>query len=450
MEISEYYLSLGNYLHRRSHKRRAAGVVARGPVSYLLIVLFLCLVAFVSISVSRFISATMFSTLSEADILDSTTRSTSDIAIRKGDTLNKILAREGVTREEIKDIVAALNAASITLNLKAGKSLTFTYETVISENDSEDLTSETSTLSQISFVLGSDRRIEITKENDRWYAEDITVPLKKIVSMSSAEIKGSFMHTAKSLGISTNNILELIQAYSYNVDFERQIKAGDKLTFISEKFYTEDGKLSHHGKVIYASMNLAGKELKIYRYSPDNSGKFEYFSEDGRSVKRSLLRTPVNVARVSSKFGTRKHPVHGYSAMHKGVDFSAPIGTPIYAAGSGVITEIGWRSGYGRFIQVKHSQNLSTAYAHASSFAKDLKVGSKVSQGQVIAYVGMTGRTTGPHVHFEVKVNGRQVDPMSIKTTPGMELKGKALMAFKQFKAQVHNIKDDLVVAKVS
>ena len=170
----------------------------------------------------------------------------------------------------------------------------------------------------------------------------------------------------------------------------------------------------------------------------------QYFSEDGKSVKRNLLRTPIGVARISSHFGNRKHPILGYTKMHKGVDFFAPKGTPIYAAGNGVITDLGWRSGFGNYVQIRHSSTLATAYGHANAFAKGLTRGSTVKQGQIIAYVGQTGRATGPHLHYEVKINGKQVNPLSIKTSPGIELSGKKLQDFSTFKKKIGKLHNEL------
>lgn len=436
MEIAEYYLSLSSYLNRRRYFDPKSKT-ARRLLSYILTIMFVGLVSFVSLSVNRFINNTMSISVSEPDTMADTQESI-DVFVKKGDTLQTVLTKQKLPSKDIKAIVSALQTAAIKPSLKVGQKISLNYETDITENGDEDLSSETQVLNQIAIFIDHTRRIEITKGEDGWFAEDITVPLKRVLATSSVAIKGSFIQAAKSLGISTNNILELIHAYSYYIDFERQIKSGDTLTFFSEKFFTEDGKLSHHGKVLFASMNLSGKEYKIYRYSPDGSEKTEYFSEDGNSAKRNLLKTPLNVARVSSKFGHRKDPVHGFSAMHTGVDFRAPIGTPIYAAGTGIVTECGWKRGYGKFVQIKHSGTLSTAYAHASNFAKNLKVGSKVTQGQVIAYVGKTGRATGAHLHFEVKINGRHVNPMSIKTTPGTKLQGKQLHKFEKFKEEMH------------
>lgn len=403
---------------------------------------FIILVIFVSFAVNNYVNDTLSITLVHPEGDESQeTLSFKEITVRKGDTIKSILIEQNIPKNDIEKIVSLVKEGKLSPTLKIGQLITFEYETKITEKDNEDLTSEITFLNKIIIVLDKLKTLEIIRENDNFKVEEIVVPLSKKVAKSSVNIESNFMSALKKLGLSNNSIIELINAYAYQIDFQRQIKSGDTATVITEKYTTEDGKFSHHGKVLYVSLNLSGKEYNIYRYSHDNNGNnHAFFSEDGKSVKRSLLKTPLKVIKVSSNYGNRKHPILGYTKMHKGVDFAAPTGTPIYSAGNGVITEIGWKSGYGKFIQVKHSGTLSTAYAHASNFAKNLKVGSIVKQGQIIAYVGSTGRATGPHLHYEVKIDGKHVNPMSVKTTPGIELNGKNLEKFKQFKKEIKTL----------
>lgn len=418
-------------------------------LSYFSIFLFMGFATFVSLSINKFVSDTMSMTIAEPEILESSEELSNEISqiitVKKGDTLKAILLRQQIPNNEINQIVKLIKDKNIESSLKIGQQLVFDYEINITEQDDEDLASESRILNKITIAYDNVKSLEIIREEESFYAKDVTKVLNKLITKSSVVINSSFMSALKSLGLSSNSIIELINSYSYQIDFQRQIKNGDTVTVITEKFVTKEGKFSHHGKVLYVSLNLSGKEYNIFRYSLDNtSNNHDFFSEDGKSVKRSLLRTPVKLVRVSSHYGNRHHPTLGYTKMHKGVDFAAPTGTPIYAAGNGVITEIGWKSGYGKFIQIKHSQNLSTAYAHASNFAKNLKPGSIVKQGQVIAYVGSTGRTTGPHLHYEVKIGGKNINPMHVKSTPGIELAGKQLAKFKQFKSNVRSLSSEL------
>ena len=356
--------------------------------------------------------------------------------------MNAILRTQNLPNSDIDKILKLIKSKNINIPIKHGKSIVFDYEIQIIETDDHDLSEEIRVLKKIIIPIDQTKHLEIIKDNDNFIAQNIHIKLNKLLAKSSVAIGRNFMSALKSLGLTTNSIIELVNSYSHQIDFQRQIQPSDTATVILEKFTTKDGDFSHYGKILYASLNLSGKEYNIYRYSNNNNHSF--FSENGKSAKRSLLRTPVNLVRISSNYGNRMHPTLGYSKMHKGVDFAAPSGTPIYAAGNGVITSIGWKPGYGNFVQIKHSPTLSTAYAHASKFAKSLKAGSLVKQGQVIAYVGSTGRTTGAHLHYEVKIDGKHVNPMSIKTTLGTELVGKQLVRFREFKKEIHNLSTKL------
>lgn len=368
------------------------------------------------------------------------------IKIKKGDTLGAILSREGLPTEDVSKLVKLAVGAKIDSKLKIGQEITFEYNISLTENENSDLNLEQRKLNRMSIIVDKINSIEFARENENFIVNHISAPLNKMVSKYEATIDTSVMASLKAVGLSANSIVELIGAYSHQVDFQRQIKPGDKITVITEKFVTSDSKFSHHGKILYAAIHTKGQDYKIFRYSPNGAkNEYQFFTDEGKSIKSSLLKTPVKVVRISSKYGYRKkHPVHGYGAMHRGVDFAGPIGTPIYAAGGGVVSFVGWKSGYGRFVVIKHSNNLSTAYAHASKFTKNLTVGSVVKQGDVIAYVGDSGHTTGAHLHFEVIVNGKQVDPMKFKSTPGMELKGKELAKFNEFKVQVSRLEKKL------
>ncbi len=361
------------------------------------------------------------------------------VNVKKGDNLKHLLKRQNLPSKDIQQITKLAKANNLA-SLQVGQQVTFDYELKIIEDNDKDLATESRTLNKITIRLSKTERIEILRTEGEFVVKNTLAPLSKIIAKSSTVINANFISSLKALGISDNNIIDLINSYSYQIDFQRQIQPGDTITIITEKFVTPDGALSHYGKILYASLNLSGKNYNIYRYRNSKEEDYTFFSENGKSVKRSLLRTPLNIIRVSSHYGKRIHPTQGFTKMHKGVDFAAPVGTPIYAAGNGAITEIGWKSGYGKFIQIKHSPTLSTSYAHACSFAKNLQVGSHVKQGQVIAYVGATGRTTGAHLHYEVKIDGKNVNPMSIKTTATVEFSRKQFTKFKLFKDKIQTL----------
>ncbi|WP_375326902.1 M23 family metallopeptidase [Candidatus Tisiphia endosymbiont of Nemotelus uliginosus] len=421
----------------------------RVVLSYCSILLFIGFTIFVTLSINKFVNDKMFITVvqpeAEAVPEELPEAISKTIIVQKGDTLNAILLQQKIPNNEIASIIKLIQDKISQFALKVGQTLIFDYEIKITEEEGQDLASESWTLSKLTIVFDKLNSLEIIRADQGFYAQNVVVALNKFLTKSSVVINSSFMAALKSLGLSNNSINELVNAYSYQIDFLRQIKNGDTVSVITEKFVTKDGNFSHHGRVLYVNLNLSGQEYNIYRYSPDNlKDNHSFFSEDGKSVKRSLLRNPVKFMRISSHYGMRNHPTLGYSKAHKGVDFAAPTGTPIYAAGNGVITEIGWKSGYGKWVQIKHSQTLSTSYAHASNFAKNLKVGSTVKQGQVIAYVGSTGRATGPHLHYEIKIAGKNVNPMHVKTTPGVELTGNKLAQFKQFKNKIKTLSNEL------
>ena len=236
--------------------------------------------------------------------------------------------------------------------------------------------------------------------------------------------------------------MNMINIYGYDVDFQRDIHSGDKFEMLVESFYDEDGKKVRDGNVLFSSLTLQNRKIEIYMHKIND--KVEYFDAKGNSVRKSLLRTPINGARVSSGFGMRRHPILGYSKMHKGVDFAAPIGTPILAAGSGTIVYMAKKGGYGNYVQIMHNGDYSTAYGHASRFNKKFRNGSKVKQGDIIAYVGSTGRSTGPHLHFEVIYKGSQINPAKVKATSGIRLSGKDLIKFKLSKSEIDGYRKNI------
>jgi len=250
-------------------------------------------------------------------------------------------------------------------------------------------------------------------------------------------INRSLYADAKAAGVPDAVILSLIKMYSWNVDFQREIHSGDKFEVMYEEYKTADGKTvrGKGGNIVYAKLTLNGADMPFYRFE-DSHGDADYYDNDGRSAKKPLMKTPVDGARLSSGFGMRQHPVLGYSRKHMGVDFAAPRGTPIYAAGDGTIAKIGPFSSYGNYIRIRHRQGLETAYAHMNRFKAGLRGGSRVKQGEVIGYIGTTGRSTGPHLHYEVIVGNLQVNPRSVKLPTGRDLKGWELKSFQRIVAQ--------------
>jgi murein DD-endopeptidase MepM/ murein hydrolase activator NlpD len=226
---------------------------------------------------------------------------------------------------------------------------------------------------------------------------------------------------------------ELIRVYSYDVDFQRKARAGDSL----EVLYTGEEENNDKPDVLFASLTVGGEAKKFYRYVSPDDGVVDYYDESGKSAKKFLVRKPVNDGIIRSGFGSRRHPILGYTKMHTGIDWAAPMGTPIYASGNGTIEKAGWESGYGKYIRLKHNYGYETAYGHMTAFARGMEPGVKVHQGQVIGFVGSTGQSTGPHVHYEILVNSRFVDPMRIKLPRGRVLDGPVLASFEHERDRV-------------
>ncbi|MFH1158323.1 MAG: peptidoglycan DD-metalloendopeptidase family protein [Pseudomonadota bacterium] len=249
-------------------------------------------------------------------------------------------------------------------------------------------------------------------------------------------IENSLYVDARAGGVPDSVILDLIKMYSWNVDFQREIHTGDRFEVMYEEYRTDDGKaVPGKGDIIYARLSLGGNDMPFYRYQ-DGNGEADYYDNNGMSAKKTLMRTPVDGARLSSGFGRRRHPILGYSKMHEGLDFAAPRGTPVYAAGDGTIKRIGPFSAYGNYIRIHHRAGLETAYAHMKGFKSGLRRGARVKQGQVIGYVGSTGRSTGPHLHYEIILNNAQVNPASVRLPTGKALKAKDMNTFRGVVAQ--------------
>jgi murein DD-endopeptidase MepM/ murein hydrolase activator NlpD len=360
------------------------------------------------------------------------------IEIQKGDTLMSVLTDAGISNNEAHAAVAALSEVFSPKALMPGQPIKLT----LAPNDGDATATETALqLVGLNLQPSVERNVELTRDDSGAFsAQSKLVPLALEQTRAVGIIRSSLFEAGQSDGVPIQVMSDVIRAFSYDVDFQRDLQPGDRYEVVYDRYVDGAGNLAKTGNITFASLTLSGKELKLYRYvMPD--GRVEWFNPKGDSVRKALLRTPIDGAKITSGFGMRLHPILGYSTMHKGVDFGAPTGTPIYAAGDGIIAQIGPYSGYGNYIRIKHSGTYSTAYGHMSRYAGGLRVGSRVRQGQVIAYVGMTGRATGPHLHFEVLVNGKQINPRSIKLPTGEKLQGKELQKFTVFVANVDRIR---------
>ena len=367
--------------------------------------------------------------------------------VKAGDTLLKILLDLGASESDAFAIIEAAKQFFSANSLSQGDQINISYRIKIAyKSDQQRIGGEVNkTLIVDKLVLNpsSERQIIITnKGNGIFEAKEKKLELMRHVSRYHGVLsKGLYVDGVES-GISPASMMNMINLYGYDVDFQRDIRAGDKFEMLVESFYTEDGKKIRDGNVLFSSLTLKDRVIENYMYKI--SGNVEYFDANGNSVKKSLLRTPLNAARITSKFGLRRHPILGYSKMHKGIDFGAPSGTPIMAAGNGTISYYGRKGGYGNYVEIKHNEDYRTAYGHASKFAKGLHLGSKVKQGDIVAYVGSTGFSTGPHLHFEVLYKGQAINPSKVKATSGIRLSGGDLAKFRDTKNEIDRYRKNI------
>ena len=352
--------------------------------------------------------------------------------IKNNDTVEKILKNFNVRSGDIKNISTQLKRKKLS-NIYSGRELIMILK--------KDLDG-TNTVVNLLFPINNTISIEVRKtQNDYIVKENILQLYKKEVVVKN-EISNNLYSSALEVGIEPNIIIEFARIFGFEVDFQRDIRKGDWFEIYYEKFQDDNNKIRDTGKIIYASMYVNGEEINLYNFKYDNLE--DYYDIKGKSITKSLMKTPINGARLSSSFGMRKHPILGYNKMHRGTDFAAPSGTPIMASGSGTITRARWCGGGGNCVKIKHNSTYETIYAHMKSFAKGIKEGRKVKQGQIIGYVGSTGISTGPHLHYEVVVNGKKVNSQKLKLPSGKILKGNSRKEF-----ELERIKIDLKLSEL-
>jgi murein DD-endopeptidase MepM/ murein hydrolase activator NlpD len=368
------------------------------------------------------------------------------IKVEKGDTLMSVLTDAGISKAEAHAAITALSSIFSPRALKPGQPIKLTLASDDQTEASSAAASQQQVLHLVTLTLEPSvgRQLELTQDQDGSFnVQSKDLPLDIESTRAAGIIHSSLFEAGQAEGVPIAIMTEVIHAFSYDVDFQRDLQPGDRFEIVYDRYLNAAGDLAKTGNIAFAALTLSGREMKLYRHTlPD--GRVEWFNPKGDSVRKALLRTPIDGARITSGFGMRLHPILGYSLMHKGIDFGAPIGTPIFAAGDGVIAQIGPFSAYGNYVRIKHNATYATAYGHISRFAARLRAGSRVRQGQVIAYVGMTGRATGPHLHFEVLVNGRQINPQSVKLPTGEKLQGKELKSFLAYVAKIDRQRRDL------
>tara|TARA_B100000900_G_scaffold412333_1_gene433893 strand:+ start:23 stop:1369 length:1347 start_codon:yes stop_codon:yes gene_type:complete len=352
--------------------------------------------------------------------------------IKNNDSIEKILKKFKIKNEDIKIISTKLKQEKLS-SIYSGRKLSLI---------SKKLDDGSNTVVNLIYPINNTSSVEIRKSQNDFIVKENILQLYKKEVVAKNVIKNNLYSSAINTGIQPNIIVEFARVFGFEVDFQRDIRKGDWFEILYEEFIDDNNKVRDTGKIIYASMYVNGEEISLYNFKYNNIE--EFYDIKGKSITKSLMKTPINGARLSSSFGMRKHPILGYNKMHRGTDFAAPSGTPIMASGSGTVTRARWCGGGGNCVKIKHNSTYETIYAHMKAFAKGIKEGKKVKQGQIIGYVGSTGLSTGPHLHYEVIVNGKKVNSQKLKLPSGKILKGEER---KQF--EIDRIKIDLKLAEL-
>jgi murein DD-endopeptidase MepM/ murein hydrolase activator NlpD len=351
--------------------------------------------------------------------------------LENNDTIEKILKKYNIANEDINSIASSVVKKKLS-NIFARTKVKIVIKV---ENNQNKIVS-------LFYPIDAITTVEIKRNKDKFIIKENILKLEKKEVVLSNTIKKNLYISAVEAGIEPNIIVEFANMYGFEVDFQRDIRSGDKFEVYYERYIDENGIIRNTGKIIYASMFVNNKELALYNFNFDN--KEGYYDVDGKSVIKTLMKTPINGARLSSSFGIRKHPILGYNKLHQGTDFAAPRGTPIMASGSGVILRAQKYKGYGNYVSIKHNSTYTTAYGHMSKYGRGIKKGVRVNQGRIIGYVGSTGMSTGPHLHYEVIKNKKRINSQRLKLPTGKTLTNKARNKF-----EVDRIKIDVKLASL-
>jgi murein DD-endopeptidase MepM/ murein hydrolase activator NlpD len=356
------------------------------------------------------------------------------ISIRAGETLEQALIRAGAMRD---DVAAALRSLARTLDPRD-----------VRRDDRVTIFTQGTRLAGFNLASGAERSVTVTRGIDNVFRtrEMATNMQRKTLRVAGVVGEAGLLNAVREQGAPDRAADAIAGAFAYDVDFEREVVPGTEFELMYDRVSDLRGQVVREGEPVFARMTTAGgRSIQLYRFQAPGASQSEWFDALGRSAKKFLMRTPINGARLTSGFGNRRHPVLGYTRMHAGVDFGAPIGTPIYAAGDGVIARAGVMGGYGNVVDIAHDGTWSTRYGHLSRFAPGLRAGDRVTQGQIIAYSGNTGRSTGPHLHYEVRRNGDAINPMGVGVPTGRSLGPEQMARFNAFRARIDNMRREAI-----
>ena len=354
--------------------------------------------------------------------------------IKSGETFDKILSDYSIDKEEVKtlkeNLLNKININKLNTNQKIQITLDQTNNKI----------------KEFIFKISNTEKIYLSRddENTKFNQKILTIKLDKKIIYKENIILQSLYKASTDQNIPPNTIIEFARIYGFQVDFQRDIRKEDKFQIMYEVFIDKNKKVIETGEILYANLKLSGQDNPLYYFNEeDHEG---HYDKNGKSVQKALMKTPINGARLSSSFGMRKHPIDGFNKMHRGTDFAAPKGTPIMASGNGIIKKVGWCGGGGNCIKIRHNSTYETVYAHMSKFARGIKNGVRVKQGQTIGYVGSTGKSTGPHLHYEVIVNGKKVNSQKLKLPSGKILKGNKRELFETNKIRLDVLKSEKII----
>ncbi len=355
-------------------------------------------------------------------------------SVSAGETFNNILEKYSVQKKEINEIKKKL-IKKVNLNkLNTNQKIEFTID------------QKNNVIREFIFKLSKTEKIHLTRDTEtkEFNQKILLTRLSKSIVYKENVILDSLYRSATQKKVPASIIVEFARIYGFQVDFQRDIRKKDTFQIMYEIFIDDNNKIIETGNILYANLRLSKENNELYFFDQKNNEG--HYDKNGKSVKKALMKTPINGARLSSPFGMRKHPIDGYNKMHKGTDFAAPLGTPIMASGDGVIKKAGWCGGGGNCVVIRHNSSYQTVYAHMSEFAKGIRSGVRVNQAQIIGYVGSTGKSTGPHLHYEVIFNGKKINSQKLKLPSGKILKGENRKLFETKKIRLDVLKSEKII----
>ncbi len=353
------------------------------------------------------------------------------IKVVAGDSLQKILLKEKISKEEVNKIYQKIKGIVDLTKIRQGQTITIVFRTKQNKPSISRITFQVDELST-AYIYYRDKvddyEVRLNQKN-----------LEKVNFLAKGVIVNSLFASAQKIDVDAEVIVEFARIFGFEIDFQRDIRKNDEFQIFYERFEDDEGENFKNGNILFAYLKNSGREIKLYQYK-DSKNNIGYFTPDGKSIEKALMKTPINGARLSSGFGFRKHPILGYNKLHQGTDFAARRGTPVMASGSGTVERASWFGAYGKYVRIRHNSTYKTAYAHLSKFGRNIKAGKKVRQGQIIGYVGSTGRSTGPHLHYEVLVNNKRINSQRLKLPSGKKLSKNEMGNFNLEKQRIDQL----------